>query len=96
MNKPLVTQADVVVSQRGHDAGSVMLVVGMQGDRFALVCDGKLRMAERPKLKNCAHIQKIGRSQQAEERLGSGHQLSNSEIRKMLLPFSIRLGRKEP
>ena len=46
----------VVCSAAGRDKGRFMVVVGVNGD-FPLVCDGKERPLERPKLKNPKHLQ---------------------------------------
>ena len=45
----------VVCSAAGRDKGRFMVVVGVNGD-FPLVCDGKERPLERPKLKNPKHL----------------------------------------
>ena len=46
----------IVCSVAGRDKGRFMVVVGANGDR-PLVCDGKERPLERPKLKNPKHLQ---------------------------------------
>ena len=83
-NKPVVSVNDVVLSQKGHDKGSVLLVVALKDQGFALVCDGRLRKIEKPKLKNCMHLQKIGHIKKEDLARDA---LSNSEIRKMLMPY---------
>ena len=45
----------VVYSAAGRDKGKIMVIVGANG-AFPLVCDGKERPLERPKLKNPKHL----------------------------------------
>ncbi|MEE0808614.1 MAG: KOW domain-containing RNA-binding protein [Acutalibacteraceae bacterium] len=45
----------VVYSAAGRDKGRFLVVVGANGD-LPLVCDGKERPLERPKLKNPKHL----------------------------------------
>ena len=46
----------IVCSKKGRDKGYFLVVVGMDNDKF-LVCDGKERPLNRPKLKNAKHLQ---------------------------------------
>jgi len=46
----------VVYSKAGRDKGKFMVIVGVNGN-LPLVCDGKERPLERPKLKNPKHLQ---------------------------------------
>lgn len=46
----------VVYSKAGRDKGKFMVIVGVNG-YLPLVCDGKERPLERPKLKNPKHLQ---------------------------------------
>ena len=46
----------IVCSKAGRDKGYFMVVVGCK-DNLVLVCDGKERPLERPKLKNIKHLQ---------------------------------------
>ncbi len=50
-----MVKGQVVCSVAGRDKGSFLVVVGNQGD-YLLVCDGKARPLERPKLKNKKHV----------------------------------------
>ncbi len=45
----------VVCSLAGRDKGRLMVIVGTRGEGL-LVCDGKERPLERPKLKNPKHL----------------------------------------
>lgn len=46
----------IVCSTAGRDKGRFMVITGVNGN-FPLVCDGKERPLERPKLKNPKHLQ---------------------------------------
>ena len=46
---------DVVVSLAGHDRGKLFQVTGRQGERL-LVCDGRNRRMEDPKVKSPKHV----------------------------------------
>ena len=45
----------VVCSKAGRDKGDFMVAIG-EKDGYVLVCDGKHRPLERPKLKNPKHL----------------------------------------
>jgi len=45
----------IVCSKAGRDKGYFMVLVGKQDNAF-LVCDGKERPIQKPKLKNAKHI----------------------------------------
>ena len=46
----------VVYSKAGRDKGKFMMIISANGN-LPLVCDGKERPLERPKLKNPKHLQ---------------------------------------
>ena len=46
----------VVYSAAGRDAKRAFVIVGATGDGFALIADGKLRLASKPKRKNLRHL----------------------------------------
>lgn len=47
---------DVAVSRAGHDAGRYYLVIAETGEDFVLVCDGRYRKADDPKVKRRKHL----------------------------------------
>ena len=49
----------VVISLAGHDKGELLVIAGFDKNRV-LVCDGKQRKLERPKLKNPKHLMETG------------------------------------
>ena len=52
-------KGQVVLSLRGHDKGDLLVVAGFDKNRV-LVCDGRSRKLERPKLKNPKHLRETG------------------------------------
>lgn len=62
----------VCVSLAGHDAASVLIVVG-EGDGCVLVADGKRRLIKAPKAKKTKHISIISKlSAEACEMISNG------------------------
>ena len=47
---------DVAVSRAGHDAGRYYLVIAETGEAFVLVCDGRYRKTDDPKVKIRKHL----------------------------------------
>ena len=50
MRSDIVT-SDIVASLCGRDRGALMMVVGLDSEGYALLCDGRLRKIEKPKLR---------------------------------------------
>lgn len=44
------------VSKAGHDAGTVYLIIGQEGERL-LLCDGRCKPLTKPKKKSGRHVQ---------------------------------------
>ncbi|MBN2980478.1 MULTISPECIES: KOW domain-containing RNA-binding protein [Cohnella] len=51
---------DIVRSRRGKDEGQLLVIIGLESERIALVADGDLRRFDRPKRKNVLHLEPIG------------------------------------
>ncbi len=47
-------------SRRGKDEGQLLVIIGLESERIALVADGDLRRFDRPKRKNVLHLEPIG------------------------------------
>lgn len=47
----------IVKIVRGRDQGKYAVVIGYEGDRFALIADGKKRKFDNPKKKNFIHLE---------------------------------------
>lgn len=76
-------KGSVVKSKAGHDKGSFLVVLAVQGQEL-LLCDGKARPLERPKRKNVRHIA-------ATAHVLPDHAMkTNREIRKSLKIFNLQ------
>lgn len=73
----------VVKSKAGHDKGSFLVVLAVQGQEL-LLCDGKARPLERPKRKNVRHIAATAHV------LPDRAMKTNREIRKSLKIFNLQ------
>ncbi|MCR4925026.1 MAG: KOW domain-containing RNA-binding protein, partial [Clostridiales bacterium] len=71
----------VVKSKAGRDAGKFLTVVGFS-ETYILVCDGKERPLERPKLKNPRHLLLLS------VQLPAQKMATNRELRKALKVLS--------
>ena len=69
----------VVKSLRGHDKDCVYIVLNTEKG-YAYVCDGKNKLLESPKRKNCKHLECIGK----ETDLSAYNPLYDAHIRKEL------------
>ena len=54
-----MVRGQIVISTAGHDKGEMLVIAGFDKNRV-LVCDGKQRKLERPKLKNPKHLMETG------------------------------------
>ena len=77
---------DVVLSLAGHDAGTLYMVTGTQGQRL-LLCDGRLRKLANPKGKSPKHVRIIAR--------GDTAPAADSEIRQTLAQAAEKAAAKE-
>ncbi len=83
----------LVTSRAGRDRGRPFLVVGFEGDRYALVADGDLRKVDRPKKKNLRHLVSHGRTARAIlQKLETGQAVQNAELRAALAELTRELG----
>lgn len=67
----------VVKSCAGHDKGELAVIAGFDKDKV-LVCDGKRRLLDKPKLKNPKHIEAT------EMFLNKDSMATNRKVRKTL------------
>lgn len=80
-----IVKSDVVASLCGRDKGALMMVVELDSEGYALICDGRLRKVERPKRKKLKHIRLVCHTDcRAAQKIRAGERLSNSEIRRAL------------
>lgn len=51
-------EVKIVKSIAGHDAGEIYVVIAQEGNTL-LLADGVLRTNDRPKRKNCKHVEPV-------------------------------------
>ena len=75
----------LVRSAAGRDQDAKYLVVRLLDDRLVAVADGETRPLERPKKKNCKHLESLGRIDEViSGKLGRGEKVTDEEIRRAL------------
>ena len=79
--------SDIVRSLRGHDTGTVLFVLGVEGP-YVFLADGKRRRVEKPKRKKAIHVCFLARGDgRAAVRLRAGESVTNNELRRALNEF---------
>ncbi len=69
-------------SRRGKDEDQLMVVIALEGDRFAFVADGDRRRFDRPKRKNVLHLEPIGiKSEEVASSLRETGRVTNGKLR---------------
>ena len=75
----------VVISRAGRDAGRALVVLALEGEQYALVADGRLRKAAKPKRKKWMHLTaKPACISGMREKLAQDSALLDAEIRTAL------------
>lgn len=82
----------IVVSRAGRDEGEQYLVVGTLGEGMVLLADGERRPLGRPKKKNIKHIRVVDVNPVLREKLISGEQVTDEEVRTALLKAGVQAG----
>lgn len=78
----------IVKSLAGRDCGKLFVVIGFDGDNYALLADGKLRKLEGPKKKKLKHISFFSQNNtRLGEKIRNNDKITNAEIRKTLSGF---------
>ena len=77
----MISVGTVVMSKSGHDANRFFAVIKIE-NKFAYLCDGKLRTLDKPKKKNLKHLQKTNTV------LSSDRILTDKQIRNALHRFN--------
>ena len=78
----------VARSLKGRDGGRLMIVLGLEGDSFATVADGKLRKVASPKRKRRSHLKyEADPIPDFAKRLAAGEGIGDFEIRAVLKAF---------
>ncbi len=92
-----ISKSDLVLSTAGHDKGMLFYVLDTDGVYVSLA-NGKQRKVEKPKRKKLIHVRKVPRpDSMLTEKIRSGKQLLNSELRRELatLRQEINVSTKE-
>jgi len=87
-----LTEADIVVSLNGRDAGKVFLVIKTEGE-YVHIADGKTRKYEKPKRKKGKHVKFEAKAHgMISEKLAEGTKVTNNEIRRYMAEYKVRKG----
>lgn len=85
-----LSEADIVISQNGRDAGKRFLVIGLDNE-YVLLADGKARKYEKPKRKKSKHVKFEDKAQGLiAEKITEGTKLTNNEIRRYIAEYSAK------
>ena len=78
----------IVRSQAGHDAQTLLCVLGQEGEHL-LLADGKRRTAARPKRKKLCHVRILDETFEhpAIRKLRSGQSVTDRELRQALAAY---------
>ena len=82
--------SDIVLSLRGHDAGTILVVLGVekQEKEYVLLADGKRRRVEAPKRKKTKHVRFLTSSEsRAAGKIRAGEKVTNNEVRRALSEY---------
>ncbi len=84
----------IATSRAGHDKAQTFVIVGRDGDEYALLCDGASRPVEKPKRKKLKHLRVEPHvAEEIREHLLAGETLQNAQVRKALIALGYH---KEP
>lgn len=86
----------IAVSMAGHDKGSAYVIV-KEDNEYVYLCDGNLKLLERPKKKNRKHIavNKAFDTGEAGEKLQKGERVYDHEIKRIMKLYQIHVGNAE-
>lgn len=78
----------LVTSKAGHDKGALYVVVAQEED-FVYLCDGRLKLPDRPKKKKRKHVQPVNRRVEGGllEKLQNGGKVYAEEIKRALKEY---------
>jgi large subunit ribosomal protein L14e len=79
----------LATSRSGRDAGSVYLVIGVEGPSTVFVADGRTRSVARPKRKNMKHLELGIPATGMAERLAGGLAVTDEEIRAAIAAATV-------
>lgn len=86
----------IAVSMAGHDKGSAYVIV-KEDHEYVYLCDGNLKLLERPKKKNRKHIaiNKAFDTGEAGDKLQKGEKVYDHEIKRIMKLYQIHVGNAE-
>lgn len=83
--KPKPVIGRLCLSRAGRDAGKYYIVTQIVDDRYVLIADGATRKIGKPKKKKLTHLRMTPIVlEEAAQRLESGKQLADGELRNMI------------
>lgn len=84
-----VDRGSIVLSLSGHDRANFFFVVGLEGENYLLLADGKFRPIDHPKKKKRKHckVMSVNGNDRISEKLKTGVKINNAELRKALKSF---------
>ena len=93
IEKPQDLLGVIVIPKQGRDEGKPRVLIGWTPEGFALVADGKIRTAGKPKMKNMKHLRYTNyRSNEIWMRAFSGEEITDIMIREALNVFCKQSG----
>lgn len=86
----------IAVSMAGHDKGKVYVIV-KEEQEYVYLCDGNLKLLEKPKKKNRKHIavNKTFDTGEAGEKLQKRERVYDHEIKRSIKLYQIHVGNEE-
>ena len=85
--------AKLVLSKAGRDKNKYFAVIKIIDDNYILLCDGKGRSLEKPKIKKLKHVEDMNIDlHRIKEKLNEGKKITNSDIRKAIKAALAELG----
>ena len=85
--------AKLVLSKAGRDKNKYFAVIKNINDEFILICDGKGRSIEKPKMKKIKHVEDTNiELQRIKEKINEGKKITNADIRKAIKTALAELG----
>ncbi len=82
----------IVKIVRGRDQGKYAVVIGYEGDRFALIADGKKRKFDNPKKKNFIHLEPQDEiSSEVVNSLSESGRVTNAKLRYAIQRYTEKI-----
>jgi len=85
-----LSEADIVTSLNGRDAGKEFIVIKTEGE-YVLLTDGKSRKIDKPKRKKSKHVKFEDRAQGiVADKISEGMKVTNNEIRRYMAEYAAK------